>query len=469
MSLLSKLNNKSASSEFIFNLCSTFIQSGLVFLTMPIFTRLLGPEQFGKFAIFNSWMLIILCVACLKTHVTLGNAKYRFNEKYSEYRPTVFLLGLFINALMFLIAIIFLNTIANLLGFSELLVILLMINLVSHSVVECANNIYIYEKKASINFLIALFLAFSTVGLSLIFLTKDVFAEKYLSRVYGITIPYVIIAIPLAIVILKSGKIKYDKEFLKYSLILGVPIVIHSLSQNILGQADRIMLEDITGSGIDVGIYSFIHTYTSITSVIMSALNISWCPFYYDDLKSENWEYLKKKSQNYVELFTLILCGFLLLSREVMYLMADAAYFSGAVLIPVFVWVTFFIFIYLFAVNFEFYHRKSHFVAIATVVAGVTNIVLNYIFIPLKGMMGAAIATLIAYMVMCAMHYVFAHKIKEMIFPTKLRSFANAAGILLIATASFYVLKDFIIFRWILAFMIGGYELRKIIKRRAIF
>lgn len=38
----------------ILNILSTFLLQGIAFITTPLFTRLLGPEQFGIYSLFNS-------------------------------------------------------------------------------------------------------------------------------------------------------------------------------------------------------------------------------------------------------------------------------------------------------------------------------------------------------------------------------------------------------------------------------
>ena len=57
-------------------------------------------------------------------------------------------------------------------------------------------------------------------------------------------------------------------------------------------------------------------------------------------------------------------------------------------------------FLYSFPVNYEFYHKKSIHIAIGTSAAAVMNCILNYVLIPVMGMAGAAVATLIAYVML---------------------------------------------------------------------
>ena len=50
-----RLQNKNA----IFNLLGPILLNGISFFTMPIFTRLLGPAQYGIVAVFTTWVGIL--------------------------------------------------------------------------------------------------------------------------------------------------------------------------------------------------------------------------------------------------------------------------------------------------------------------------------------------------------------------------------------------------------------------------
>ena len=58
------------------NICSAVLLQGMAFLTTPIFTRILGPAQYGIYAVFNSWVLIVTCIMGLGVSNTLGSGRY---------------------------------------------------------------------------------------------------------------------------------------------------------------------------------------------------------------------------------------------------------------------------------------------------------------------------------------------------------------------------------------------------------
>ena len=68
-------------------------------------------------------------------------------------------------------------------------------------------------------------------------------------------------------------------------------------------------------------------------------------------------------------------------------------------------------FMYSFFAPFEFFYKKTKFIAIATCVAAILNIILNYIFIRIYGYVAAGYTTLFCYIIYTLSHYLFMRKI----------------------------------------------------------
>ena len=464
-----KKQNVSLNNQAIYNILSTTVLSGINFLTIPIFTRILGAEQYGLYSVFHSWVTIVMCFIALKSSSGLGTAKYVFSKDYKEYKSSSLIFGLFI-AVIFIMAAFFLKTpLSVIIGYPPVMVVLIFISALAFHIVEFAKGTYIYEKKAERNLVLSVSLALSSIILSLLFLKTGIFHEKYLSRVYGDLIPYLLVSTIIVILTFKAAPPKFNKVYWRYCFIMGFPIIFHSLSQDILKQSDRIMMQHMGYTGADVGIYSFFCTFTAIVNVILGALNTTWCPFYYDDLNEMAYERLKEKCKNYMELFTIVVCGFLLVSREVCYIFSNSEYWSGIDVIPLLIIGIYFIFMYQFPINFEFFNRKTKIIAVGSFSAAIVNIALNILFIPIGGMYGAALATAVSYMILFFAHFIIASHMKEMRFHIKIKSFLPGIFSVLSFSILFYMMANLWTIRWILGIVIGGFEIIKVIKRKSIF
>ena len=150
---------KSINKITILNICSTILLQGITFFTTPIFTRILGSEQYGIYAILNSWLAILVCILGLGVTNTLATGRYQFRNEYYEFRSCILLFGTLISLITVGIPILALiNPISELLGYSKWLVILLFIVGLSHYIVGFVQGACIYEKNATLNFAISIIL-----------------------------------------------------------------------------------------------------------------------------------------------------------------------------------------------------------------------------------------------------------------------------------------------------------------------
>ena len=330
-------------------------------------------------------------------------------------------------------------------------------------------NCCIYEKRAVSNLVSSFILSVSSVVLSIVLIRVYKSETRYLGRVYGSFIPHIVLAIVVWFILFKKNPVFLKKEYCKYAFWLGFPIVFNGLAQNILSQSDRVMMQYMQVNDSEIGIYSFFYSFVMILNIFLNALNNSWCPFYYDNLDKKDWTSLRKKSKNYIELFTVLSVGFVLLSREVAYLMADSTYWSGMQIMPVLVISVYFIFMYQFAVNFEYFHKKTKEIALGTIIAGLVNIGLNTLWIPMWGMYGAALATTLAYVILFMMHYIIVKSMKEYVWGICLLDFVPGLGAVMISIVLFWLLDKLWIVRWGIGALLGAWELFRIIKRKTIF
>ena len=56
--------------------------------------------------------------------------------------------------------------------------------------------------------------------------------------------------------------------------------------------------------------------------MIFGALNRTWCPFFFDGMKEGKLDAMMEKTRNFLELFTILACGFMLLTPEVFHVYA---------------------------------------------------------------------------------------------------------------------------------------------------
>lgn len=461
-----KFNQSGSNQTIILNTLSTTILQGITFLTLPFFTRLLGTSQYGIFSLFNSWVSILICIMGLNIYSSIGAGFYEFKEKYTDFRNSNLLLTTIIGGVQLALIVIFSREISNLISLNQILVILIGIAAFGHYIILFSQCAFIYEKKPLNNFVLSIAYSVLSTGLSFILILFVKNENRYLARSFGVAISYMFIALLVWIYLFREKPTGIKKKYSEFGIRVGTPIIFHALSLNILNQSDRVMMQMYGYDASYIGIYSLFYTFSSVLTVLLSALNNSWCPFYYEYLNNEKWDALKKKVGNYIELFTILSIGFLLLSKEVLFIIADKSYWSGINVLPILVIIVYFTFMYQFPVNFEFFHKKTKIIAIGTIIAGILNIILNSIMIPKWNMYGAAIATGLSYLSLFFVHYFI---VKHMNYHLKVKDFYPGLVVLSIGCLAFYILSPFWYLRWTIGIILGCYEVNKFFKRKSIF
>ena len=466
----SSVGGKGVNSQAFFNILSSLVLSGINFITIPVFTRVLGTANYGRFAVYHSWLLIVACFIDLCCRQGLATAKYQFGEEnYYKYRSSTLTLGACFGIACILLTVLLQKPLSGFMRYSPALTVLLAVTAYAYSVVEFAKQAWIYEKQAQKNFVVSTALSLMTVALSLLLLPRYDEDTLYIARTIGFCAPYVVVGAVLWAVMFKKSPAGFRREYWRYALVLGTPIIFHLLSQNILTQSDRVMMQRFRIDDDIIGIYSFFYTFSGIVTTVLNALNVSWCPFYYDYLHAKSFDILKVKCRNYMQMFTIICCGFLLVSREVSRLFADESFQSGIDVLPILTVGIFFIFMYQFPVNFEFFHKKTQIIAGGTVCAGLLNIGLNALLIPPYGMYGAAVATMISYVALFAGHYFIATRLLEARFHIRLTDYLPWLGCVLAGVAAFYLLAPLWPVRWAMGAGLGVFLIVRIVRRREIF
>lgn len=453
-----------------FNILSTIVLQGVAFFAAPLFSRMLGTSNYGVVTVYATWVSIISAVFGLQTQSTLAVAQKDFSkEQQKEYQASCLLLSMSSFVLFSVTTYVVLFFMSKVISIKWGMVVCAFIHAFGTFSINFVNTKYTYEFKADYNFYLSLIVSIITVGLSILLVRVFPNRINYWGRILGQTIGYGFIAFVLANVIVFSGKTKHWKGYWRYCLPLAVPIVFHQISNLLLNQSDKIMLQRMCDNSV-VGIYGLAGGFSIVMSYIWSALNNSWVPFYYEYTRNNQIEEIRQHSNNYLQLFSTLSIGFILLTPEVFHLFASNEYWGGTTLIPVLVVGYFFVFLYSFPVNYEFYNKKTKTIAVGTILATVVNFVLNYCFIMQLGALGAAVATAAAHLLQFLFHYIAAKRIRtETRYPFEFSDFVPYIVAVVGGTVAFYLFLDYWYIRWGGAIILGGLCLKKIIRRKALF
>ena len=463
----------SANRLAFFNILGPVILNGINFFTLPLFTKLLGKENFGVVSLYTTWVQVLTIVMGLQTAGTIAAARVHIDEhEHDRYYSSALSLSCLSSVCVCALVWLLRKPITAFTEFSPTTVALLLAHSFGAYAISFVTAKLIQHKQAAANFAVSVLTSGSSVLLALLLVSRAQGDEAlYTGRMLGYAAPNFVIGAALAAMMLAKGKTGFRREYWRFCLPLCLPLVLHGLSQIALSHSDIVMIQKLMGDEGAVGVYSAAFNVAHVLNILYLALNNTWVPLYYDHMKNGETEAVDRRGKNYLALFTVLSMGFMLLAPEVYGLLIDGSFAEGRRLLPVMTVSFYLIFLYSFPVNYEFYHKKSGMIAVGTCSAAVVNIIANYFLIKAYGVMGAAVATMLSYAALFVFHHIIACRlIRGEAYHYRMRRFLPGLAAVAACAAVCYLLDGVWLARWGLGAALGAYlAWRVVFRQKSIF
>lgn len=393
---------KTAIKSGVWYTVSSVMVKAISLITTPIYTRLMTTEEYGIASNFISWYTLLLVFSSLNLIYSIGRAKLDYPGKLNEYVGSMQLLSAIFTLTLSVVVFIFIKPIADFMELPCMMVVLLMIYLFFAPGITFTQSKFRYSYKYKGNIFIAFYTALATAAFTipLLLIMKT---EKYYGKALGVVIPTVILSIVFWIQSIRKKQIKCHTEYWKYGLSISLPLILHSVSLNILSQSDRIMITKFCSSS-DTAIYSLAYTYALLINIVLNAVNEAWQPWFHDTLFAGRTEQIRKNVKPIVNLACMLGIGCIAIAPEMILLLGSSAYSEGKwAVIPIVVGVVCQA-IYQHYVHIELHEKKTQYISIGTMIAAAVNFGLNLICIPHFGFVAAAYTTLVSYLILMVVH-----------------------------------------------------------------
>lgn len=432
---------------------ANYLISGLNFLTIPIFARLLSTSDYGIYNTFAAYQSILFVFIGCALNTSYKNARYKYKFKsespnksycYEEYASSSIVFTIINSVIYALILNILYPYISKYIGINRLLVNCLIIASFGQALISLfnADASLTYSYKSYIK--ISLVNAISNVIVSIFLIVFVLNVNKYLGRVFGNCIPLFFAGLYIIVKFFKRSKPGYTKGYIKWGLAYSLPIIPHAISQIILSQFDRIMINNMIGSS-EAGIYSFAYTIFTIISVTYTSLDTVWSQWFYDHLNKKLYKPIRTKSNIYMILMCMFSSMVILLSPEIITILGTSKFHDSIYCVIPIIVGGFLSFLYLIPAGVEYYTENTKFIALGTTSAAIINIILNYVFILRYGYQAAAYTTLVTYLLNFIFHYLISRKLYDVILFDLRVIVSSILLILVIAIISFAYLDSFVI------------------------
>ena len=391
------------------------LNKAFAFILVPIYTRSLAQQDYG------AWVLLNAGAAVLAVGFELGvsSSVMRFYYDYDDpaerrrYLGSVWLFVVLatcgVSALLTLFGQPLFERLFHGIEFWPYVVLIVWATCFSTANVIPWVLMRVHEQ--STRFVI-LVLAQSAVLLGAVIVYVVVLDMGLLGAVLATFTQSCVIFIFFSAYTLRNASLNVRWRYLPPSLAYGLPVLVLQAGWWVLDASDRFILRYFTSLDV-VAVYSIGYAIGRILIMFSQAINQAWTPFFYTTVK-EGRPDAKEIFSYTATYFTLVISAVGLLvivfTREAVLFFGGRAYLEAATVTPLVVLGTVAQSMFYVPSRGLFLQKQTRWFPAILAVGVVVNLGLNFVLIPLIGMMGAATATLAGYSATVAMTFVVAQR-----------------------------------------------------------
>ena len=375
------------------------IGMGISMLTVPVTTRMLSPEEYGKSSLFTLFQSLFLCIGILG--LDQGYVRY-YNTKEIDRNnllQNALFYPLIICAVLISICLIFLKPISNFLfgsvetglmsAFCFFIPALLL------------NRFLLLQIRMDIRGKVYSFLNIISqlITFSVLFGLLVLYQKTFRAIIYSTIIAYYINTFIIFLFCDKTfikQRFVYSSKIQKNLLSFSLPLVPATLLGWVLNSFDKVGLRTWSDFS-QLGLYSAAFKIVALLNIFQSIFCTTWSPIAY------KWHEEGVEKEKFENVSCIVLAGMVILFsliivfRDVIMLFLGAEYRNTS---KIFIFLLFVPVLYTVSettcLGIEF-SKKTIYTLWTTIISVVLNLVGNFLLIPKYGAEGAAITTCFSY------------------------------------------------------------------------
>ena len=425
---------------------SSLVTPIIILVLAPFLTHSLSMTDYGAFVVLNTAIFLIAGITQLGLIAAVLHA-YNYDYKSREDRlkvlsTTVTLLAITSIPLTFVFVLVAPRLASLLLGntsYSSAIRLAAVVILIQNFSIpglawlRAESRAAFFSTISIVNLLVAL-------GTTVVFVGSLHMGIS--GALLGIGSGYAcIVACTLPLILFRAG-ISSNMDVVHNLVSFGVPVVFNMLSFWVLQLSDRYLLSRL-GSLSQTASYGVAYSLGSALNVILVPFTLAWPIVMSAIAKRED------AAQAFQVVFRwfgilLLAAAFVLslIAVALLHILFPVSYHASAPMIPIVAVSIVFYGIYsIFTVGIGV-KRKTWFIALVMTIAAVINVAANFVLIPHYGSMGAAVSTLIAYIMLTIIMYFVNQRIYPVPFEVGLFTIALLIGFIFYAGSSLLVRKQ---------------------------
>ena len=384
------------------------------FVMIPIYTHYLSPADYGTLELLSTTTDVLAILIGIGLAQAVLRFYYDFNdrERQNEVVSTALIASIVCFLIIFGLLTLRSDFISKLVFGSKDLTYyfqIMFISMVFSSGIEIPLT-YLRAQQRSVYF-VTVNLVRLIIQLSLNIYFIVVLGYGVLGVLYSGLIASVLIGIYMTVVTLRDTGFNFSFVRLKDLFRFGYPLIFSHLGAFVLTYSDRYFLKhfaDLT----EVGIYSLAYKFGMIVSALLIVpFHQFWMAEMFAVAKREDAHDSFRDIFTYSTFLSILFCFVLsVFIPEIIRLVAPETYWRSYTLVPLICLSYIFFGMQSFASCGILISKKTRLLAYSTLMAVVVNVVLNFVLIARWGALGAAMATIGAFVVRFLTSYWFSQR-----------------------------------------------------------
>ena len=417
------------------------IARSVTFLLLPLYTNVFSLENYGIISLVYTFLGIMNVIL----HYGLDASLLKYYVPADKERRKLILTNTYVSFLIsttvfFIFMILFKNHVSTLLfGINLPMVTLLVSGILFFDVLWAIHVLILRAEEKPILFsAINLFNVFSSLGLNLYFvlyLQLDIYGVLLSNIITSGCIFLITFPIILKRISLNTMSIYEWKKLMEF----GYPFIFAGIFSNILELSDRYILRYL--SDIEtVGLYSAGYKIGMLMMLVVMGFNMAWQPYFLKKNITEK-KYINQVTTIIISSLVFLWILLLIWTNDLVRIQLwnltffGEKYWTSTRIVPIIALSYIFHAAYLLQLPGVYLLGKSGWIAWVLGIGAISNILLNFLFIPEYGIMGAASATCFSLILIATIFYF----INKIIFPIPYNW--KKLGVILITAGLIYFIQ----------------------------
>lgn len=414
--MIQKISNKYRGLSIVakasfWALFSGIIQRASSVIATPFFTRILTTEEYAQYTLYQSWQDIFRIFVSLNVfNYATYTAMVKFEDDRDGFITSAQTLVTCLALIGFGLCWIINTLLSNIFEFPTPIMALMFLEIVFIS----SYNLWLQKKRYVYEYKIMTIVSvlIGVLGPVLGYIGVSLSSNRGYGRIYGAAAVHIAIGLIIYIINIGHSRKFVDSVYWKYIFVFCIPLIPHFLSSQILSRFDRIMINRMCDTS-DVAVYSLAYNVSTLMVIVSDAVLSAFTPYTYQCIKENQRELIKNKTTYAILMIAMVNLVLILFAPEAVSIFAPEEYYEAIYIIPAVSASVYFMFLFNVFANIEYYYSETKYVAVASVIAAVSNIILNFIFIDIFGYIAAGYTTLVSYIIYSAGHYIFMQRVAK--------------------------------------------------------